>query len=990
MALSEHAEAARVLDEIGAAISGEVRSDRLARALYATDASIYEIEPDGVVHPRSAADVAAAVRICAMHGLPITARGGGTGLTGGAVNRGVQLDCSRFLNRVLDIDPAKRTARVEPGVVLDELNAVLAPHGLHYSPDVATSSRANLGGMIANNSCGAHSVMFGRTCDHLLGVDVVLSDGSLHSWGADAQPGDNPLATRAENVLRSVRRELADEIEARYPKVSRCNGGYALDRFSPDGRANVEQIICGSEGTLAILVGATIDLTPLPAFKGMVVAHFDDLLDALGATPMILTHKPAAVELCDRMILDATRDNPAMARRRHFINDAPAAILICELYDETEKSLNDRLQALADHLARAGMGYAHPIFTDAKPQDDVWYVRKAGLGLLNSKPGDRQAYSVVEDTAVNPNVLRDYIARFDAIMEEEGVKERRYYAHASVGCIHAGPVLNLKRGDDVQRMFRIADRISSLAIEFGGTVTGEHGDGIVRSQWLEKVYGPKITAGFRQIKSAFDPKGILNPGKIVDPLPMISNLRYGAGFESKDYITTLDFNVHGGMAGLAGMCNGVGQCRQKLVGTMCPSYMATGDEVHTTRGRANALRIALSNREMLDGLADPALDEVLDLCLSCKACKTECPTGTDMAKLKAEWLAYKYRRTGAPRSARFIADSVGLAPWGSRFAPVSNWVLQSGIVRAWMERRYGLDRRVPPPKFARRTFRKWFAQHRRELRKGVRMDLCKAPEGPTRQIHPDTFSPSDDKPNVVLFVDTWTNHYVPQQGIAAVRVLEALGFNVLAPQTACCGRPMISKGLLPEAKLLAEQNVRKLAGFAEMDIPIVGLEPSCVSALTDELPQFVRTTPARRIAQAACMVETLVATALKARPDALKLDSGRLGPLLYHGHCHQKALFGTADALGILNAATADRAGEINSGCCGMAGSFGHEHDHYDVARAVGEQRLFPAVRARGDAQIAISGFSCRHQIEHHTGVHARHVLEYLADALGGASDQRE
>jgi len=963
MALSKHAEAAQVLDEIGAAISGEVRTDRLARALYSTDASIYEIPPDGVVHPRSAADVCAAVRICAKHGLPITARGGGTGLTGGAINRGVQLDCSKYLNRVLEIDPAKRIARVEPGVVLDELNAVLAQHRLHFSPDVATSSRANLGGMIGNNSCGAHSVMFGRTCDHLLGVDVVLADGSPYTWGVDAPQKDNPLAAHAEQVLRKVRRDLADEIEARYPKVSRCNGGYALDRFALEGRPNVEQVICGSESTLAVIVGATIDLTPLPACKGMVVAHFDDLLDALGATPTILAHNPAAVELVDRMILDSTRDNPAMARRRHFINDAPAAILICELYDENEQSLKDRLRALADHLVREGMGYAHPIFTDAKPQDDVWYVRKAGLGLLNSKPGDRQAYSVVEDTAVHPHLLRDYIARFDAIMEEEGVKERRYYAHASVGCIHAGPVLNLKRGDDVQRMFRIADRISSLAIEFGGTVTGEHGDGIVRSQWLEKVYGPKIIAGFRQIKTAFDPQGILNPGKIVDPLPMISNLRYGAGFESKDYATTLDFSVHGGIAGLAGMCNGVGQCRQKLVGTMCPSYMATGDEVHTTRARANALRIALSNRDMLDGLDDPALDEVFDLCLSCKACKTECPTGTDVAKLKAEWLAYKYRRSGVPRSARFIGDSAGLAPWGSRFAPLSNWVLQSGVVRAWMERRYGLDRRVPPPKFVRRTFRKWFAQHIRGTPPAVR----------------------EDKPNVVLFVDTWTNHYVPQQGIAAVRVLEALGFNVLAPKTACCGRPLISKGLLPEAKLLAEQNARKLAGFAEMGIPIVGLEPSCVSALTDELPQFVRTPPARRIAQQVRMVETLVAEALRTRPDALRFDARRAGTILYHGHCHQKALYGTADALGILKCATAEHAGEINSGCCGMAGSFGHEHDHYDVAKAVGEQRLFPAVRARGDAEIAISGFSCRHQIEHHTGVHVRHVLEVLADAIADA-----
>ncbi|MCB9851048.1 MAG: FAD-binding protein [Phycisphaerales bacterium] len=959
MGLSEHAEASDVLREIGAAITGEIRTDRLARALYATDASIYEIVPDGVIFPRTVADVSAAVRICAQRNLPLTARGGGTGLTGGAVNRGAQLDCSRYLNRVLSIDAEKRTARVEPGVVLDELNAALKPHGLHYAPDVATSSRANVGGMISNNSCGAHSVMFGRTCDHLLGVDVVLADGSTYSWGQDATPSDNPLAKHCEEVVRAVRSELAADVEARYPKVLRRNGGYALDRLNTEGRLNVEQLICGSEGTLGVVVGATVNLIPLPAYRGMVVAHFDKLLDALGATPRILTHETAAVELVDRMILDATRTNPSMMRRRHFISDAPAAILICEIYEESEARLNERLNALADDLRGAGLGYAHPVITDAPAQDDVWYIRKAGLGLLTSKPGDRQSHAFVEDSAVDPSRLRDYIKRFDEILDEEGVKERGYYAHASVGCIHARPVLNLKRGDDVQRMFRVADRISSLALEFGGTMTGEHGDGIIRSVWLEKMYGVKIIDGFRRIKSAFDPQGILNPGKIVDPLPMTSNLRYGAGFESRDYVTNLDFSTHGGMAGLAGMCSGVGQCRQRLVGTMCPSYMATGEETHTTRARANALRIALSNRDLLDGLEDPALKEVFDLCLSCKACKTECPTGTDIAKLKAEWQAYMHRRTGVPKRSRLIADSVGLAGWGSMFAPLSNWVMQSGIVRGMMERRYGLDRRVPPPKFVRQTFRKWFAKHRRE--RGER---------------------KDDQPKVVLFVDTWTNHYVPQQGIATVKVLEAMGYHIVVPNHVCCGRPMISKGLLPEAKLLAEQNAQKLAGFAERGVPIVGIEPSCVSALTDELPQFVRTPRARIVAGMTQLVDGFVAAAIKERPDALKLDTARLPEILYHGHCHQKALYGTSDTLKLLRAGSPG-ACEINSGCCGMAGSFGHEAEHYDVAKAVGEQRLFPAVRERGNSQIAVSGFSCRHQIEHHTDAHVRHVMEYLADALG-------
>ncbi len=961
MTTYDKSKVAEALAEISAAISGEVRSDALARALYATDASIYEITPDAVVFPRTVADVCAIVKTCGKFGIPVTARGAGTGLTGGAVNHGIQIDCSKHLNRILEIDPQRRIARVEPGVVLDELNAQLKPHDLHFAPDVATASRANLGGMIAINSCGAHSVSSGRTVNHVRSLDVVLSDGSTCCWGDDVPPTDNPLAQRCEAVLKAVRAELADEIEARYPKILRRNGGYALDRLNNgDDRVNAETIVCGSEGTLAVVVGATLNLLPLPKCKGMVVVHFDHLLDALEHTPRILAHDPAAVELCDRLILDATKENPGMVRRRHFVCDSPEAILICEIYDEDQARLEQRLAALADELKQHGIGYAHPIITDAAQQEDVWYIRKAGLGLLMSKPGDRQAYAFVEDTAVDPNHLREYIARFDEILTEEGIKERGYYAHASVGCIHARPVLNLKRGDDVQRMFRVADRISSLALEFGGTMTGEHGDGIVRSVWLEKMYGPKIIAGFRRVKSAFDPQGILNPNKIVDPLPMTSNLRYGAGFEAQDYATTLDFSRHGGMAGLAGMCSGVGQCRQRLVGAMCPSYMATGDETHTTRARANALRIALSNRDLLDGLADPALKEVFDLCLSCKACKTECPTGTDIAKLKAEWLAYMHRREGVPRRSRLIADSVFLARWGSMFAPLSNWIMLSRPVRALMEKFYGLDHRVPPPAFVRRTFRKWFAKHA---------------EGRVAAIR-------TDKPNVVYFCDTWTNHYVPQQGIATVRVLEALGYNVIVPKTVCCGRPLISKGLLPEARLLAEQNVQKLAPYADKEIPIVGTEPSCVSVLTDELPQFVRSHQARRIAAMARQVEALVAEELKQNPQALPIDADRVGELLYHGHCHQKALYGTADSMCVLNAASGAHAGEINSGCCGMAGSFGHEVEHYDVAKAVGEQRLFPAIRERGGAHVAVSGFSCRHQIEHHTGVEVKHVMEYLADAL--------
>lgn len=947
--------------ELRPALSGSLRTDRLARALYATDASIYEIVPDGVVWPKTVEDVVACLRAATRHGVPLTARGAGTGLTGGAVNRGLQLDCSRYLNRILAIDPQARTARVEPGVVLDQLNLAAQPFGLQFAPDVATSNRATIGGMIANNSCGAHSVLYGRTVDHVLAVDVVLGDGTRCTWGQSCELsplGSQPDAqSRCEAVLSRVAAEYAPEIAARFPRVLRSNGGYALDRLrAADGRVNVETIICGSEGTLGVVVGATLRLTPLPECKGLLVVQFGELRAALEAVCPILEHQPAAVELIDDLILTAARRNPAMARRRWFLDGDPPALLVCELFADEEAELSRRLRALEADLRRRTGATSCRVITQPAQQADVWEVRRAGLGLLMSRPGDRQPYAFIEDTAVDPARLPEYIGRLDQLLTEEGVEQTGHYAHASVGCLHVRPVLNLRRREDIERMQRIAERVSTLVLEFGGTMNGEHGDGIVCSLWLEKLYGPRIVAAFKQIKQAFDPYGILNPGKIVGPLPMHTNLRLDDTLVFQNPTTTLDFDTFGGLAGLANMCTGVGVCRQTLAGTMCPSFVATGDETHTTRARANALRMALANRGLLQGLADPALDEVMDLCLSCKACKTECPTGVDMTRLKAEWLAHRNARLGVPRRSRLIGATSTLATWGSRLAPLSNWLMQSGPVRALLEHAFGLDRRMPPPPFARTSFRSWFARRRHT-----------PPTGPP----------------VVYFADTWTNFYLPAVGRATVRVLEALGYRVIVPPTRCCGRPLLSKGLLRQARDLAEFNIAVLAPYADRSVPIVGTEPSCVSALLDEYPQLVRTPTARRVAELTRTIESFLATVLRAPPETVRFCA-KGPPVRYHGHCHQKALTGTADALAVLAACTHGRAAEINSGCCGMAGAFGHEVEHYEVARAIGEQRLFPAIRARGDAAIAVSGFSCRQHIEHHTGVPARHVIEYFADALAG------
>lgn len=952
-------------------VAGEVRFDRLTRAIYSTDASLYEIAPAGVVLPRDADDVLAVVELCRSHGVPIVARGGGTGIAGGALGWGVTLDFSKFMHSVVSIDPDARTAAVQPGITLDELNAAVAARSLHFPPDVATASRATIGGMIANNSCGAHSVYYGRTVDYVESLTCVLATGELVRWRQapfrDLPPIDQPEphrdaaiplgadapTARIGEVLRRARADVHDEVLARYPRVMRRNGGYALDRLCMSDELNPATLVCGSEGTLALVVEATLRLVPPPKCRALVVLHFGSVLDAVAATPAVLRHKPAAVELVDEMILRAGAPQVAEDVRRQFLVGIPAAVLIGELYDDDEASLHKRMDALVEDLRSSAVGQRGLVVYDNAVQQAVWTLRNKGFGLLMSRPGRRHPLEFIEDAAVEPAKLRDYISDLQAMLSEEGVGEVGYYAHASVGVIHVRPTLDLHDRRDVTKLRRIADRTTRLVLKYGGSMTGEHGDGIVRSEWLARMYGPRIVRAFAEIKRAFDPHNLFNPRKIVDPLRMDQRLRGEASVRHLPQATHFDYGAHGDMAGLAGMCSGVGQCRQKLVGVMCPSYVATLDERHTTRGRALALRAALSDRGLLRGLDDAALDEAMDLCLSCKACKSECPTGVDMARLKAEWLARRNQTRGATRAARFLADAPHFARLGSRWPALANWIASSPTVRALLERRYGVDARVPPPAFAPQTFRSWFARH--------------APAGqPARG-------------RVVYFVDTWMDAYWPSVGVAAVKLLEAAGYEVLAPELRCCGRPLISKGFLDEARTLGVENVDRLAPLIDERTWIVGSEPSCVLTFMDELPHFVRSADAKRIASRVRLVDALLADSLP--PVAAPAIPPRR--VLLHGHCHQRALVGAADTLAMLRRAGLD-ASEINSGCCGMAGSFGHEREHYDVSRAIGEQRLFPAVRQRGNAEIAVCGFSCREQLAHHVGVAPRHALEIAADALSG------
>jgi FAD/FMN-containing dehydrogenase/Fe-S oxidoreductase len=970
-------------------IQGEVRFDRLSRALYSTDASVYQIVPQGVVLPRTEEDIVATVRACAHAGVPLTARGGGTSQAGQAIGAGIVLDCSKYLHRVLEVNAAERWARIQPGCVLDDLNHEVQPLGLHFPIDVSTSDRATLGGMIANNSSGTHSIIYGKTIDHVLELRVVLADGSVVQLGPlDAAELEAKCRQqdREGECYRTVRRLAAahaDEIARRYPRVLRRVGGYNLDAFagfpphprplSPlGGRGaggeggeprpfSLVPLLVGSEGTLAVTLEAKVKLSPLPKSKALLIVQFDDLLDALAATPAILAHRPAAVEVVDRHVLDATKLNPEASRLRDFLSGDPAAILLIEFYGDAAAGLPPRVEALEADLRARGLGVHFHRAPDAAGQGRIWKLRRLALGLSMAEKGDAKALSFVEDTAVAPERLRDYIAEFLGVVARHGTRAG-VYAHASVGCLHVRPVVNLKTEEGVHQFEAIADEVAGLVLKYGGALSGEHGDGLVRSPFQERMYGRVLYEAFRELKRVFDPAGLLNPGKVVDAPPLAANLRYGPAYVTPEVPTTFDFSAEGGLARAAELCAGVGECRKRRGGTMCPSYQATREEQHSTRGRANALRLALTGQLGLTGLTDPALRDAFDLCLECKACKGECPTNVDVARLKAEFLHQYHRKHGLPWRNRVFGHVARLAPWGSRLAPLSNWLVRSSLVRRLNDRLLGIDLRRMPPPFAGTTFVRHFRQRRVG---GAHLPAA-----------------------VLLFPDTFTNYHEPEIGLAAVELLERAGLGVTLgpPGLVCCGRPLISNGLLTEAVAHAAHNVALLYDWAAEGKPIIACEPSCILTLRDDYPALLRGEQRRRAEAVATGCRTLEELLDSVPPDALPLAAGP-GRVLVQGHCHQRALVGMGPLLRLLRRLPGAEVVDLDAGCCGLAGSFGYEKEHYDVSLAVGEQRLFPALRATNtDAVIVAPGFSCRTQIAHGTGQPAVHPATVLRAALQGRS----
>ncbi len=869
-------------EELRGRISGDVRFDEMTRGLYSTDASIYQISPVGVVLPRTRDDVAAAVEIAARHHVPILPRGSGTSLSGQTVAAALVVDFSKYMNRILDFDPERKLVRVQPGVVLDQLNASLAPLGLQFGPDVATSSRANLGGMIGNNSAGSRSVRQGKVIDHVRELTVLLADGNEIICGPQSETqlkGKAALDNREGQIYRRLPQIVADnraEILARYPRILRRVSGYNLDAFVPEIYAqtplapvarqldlewpdrrsfNLARLIIGAEGTLGTVTEALLHVVPLPKERGVVCLQFRTIDAALEAVTKILACQPSAVELLDRNIVELSRTNLKYKKSLEFVDGTPEALLIVEFSADNAAQVSDGMQLLEQKLkGQAGLEKFLPA-RDAHEREQIWNCRKAGAPLLLSIPGARKPIAFVEDTAVDPSKLPEFTRRFRKILDRHGITGA-YYGHASVGCLHIRPMIDTKAAGDLRILKTVSDEVAALVQEFGGAMTGEHGDGLARSYHNLKLFGPKLFAAFGEVKRLFDPERLMNPGKVVESPSPIENLRYGTAYPGAHVPTFQDFSREERLADAPGqgflaaaeMCNGSGVCRKTATGTMCPSFMATNDEEHSTRGRANALRLALTGQLPAGALTSRRMWDVMDLCLMCKGCKAECPSNVDVAKLKVEFLAHYYAQHKPSFGTVLMANVAWLNRLGSALAPLSNGLARFPGAPRLTEWLTGIDHRRTLPRFVRHNFQKWFAAHK---------------------PHPHAGRAG----SVVLLDDCLTSYCEPHINQAAVELLERAGYTVERAGLWCCGRPFISKGLVDKGKSLARQNVGRLVEFVDRGLPILGAEPSCVLTFVDEYPDLFPSAATTRVKENSFLVDGWLAEQLAAGKAELEFEA---------------------------------------------------------------------------------------------------------------------
>jgi FAD/FMN-containing dehydrogenase/Fe-S oxidoreductase len=975
------------LRDLARRLAGELRLDDVARAIYSTDASEYQERPLAVALPRTEADVGLLVRFAAEHQIPLVPRAAGTSLAGQVVGGGIVVDAGRHLQEIVSLDAAGRRVRVQPGVVRNDLNRFLAPHGLFFAPETSTAAWAMIGGMVGNNSCGSNSIAWGTTRDHLIRVRGFLADGSEATFGplepaefAATCAGPDSLETRLYRLARDMlgdpaTRRLVRESFPR-PEVTRRNTGYALDAlmdaaaFDPasDRPFNFAKLLAGSEGTLCFGVEYELNLIPLPPPGALLCVHCGSVDEALRATLVVMRpdREPAArataCELIDDKILACTKDNLEQARNRSFVVGDPGAVLVVEMRDADEAVLTARLRGLEAELRQAGLGYAYPLLAGAEA-GKVWELRRAGQGLINNLPGDAKPREIVEDTAVAVADLPAYIAEFDRLLAEKYGIDCVHYAHAGAGELHLRPLFDLRSPAGLAMFRAVATDVAALVKKYRGSLSGEHGDGRLRGEFVRMMVGDECYELFRRLKRAFDPHGIFNPGKIVDAPPMDTSLRILPGEAEPKHETLFRFAEAGGILRAAEKCSGVGQCRKPAAagGTMCPSYMATRDEEHTTRARANVLRQALADPAGADPWTRPELAAVMDLCLSCKACKSECPSNVDMARLKAEWEQHRHDARGVPRRSRLIAGSAAMLRWAAIAPWAYNLAVTAPGISSVVKRVLGFARERSLPRLPATTLRGWWR------RRGGN-----AGSGRLGRVH--------------FFADEFTDTLDANVGIKAVELLERLGWEVVIPAHVDSGRAQFSKGLVREARDLAARNVELLAGMVSAAEPLVGVEPSAILSFRDEYPDLVPDAlaeKAKKLAAGVLLLDEFLARAAAAGligADAFTADSRQV---LVHGHCHQKALASVDPTVTILSLPAHYAVDVIPSGCCGMAGSFGYEREHYDVSMKIGELVLFPAIRSAGaETILAAPGTSCRHQIADGTGRRSLHPAEILHAAL--------
>jgi len=972
------------LQSLDALIDGDLFMDLSSRLMYATDASAYRELPLAVCRPRHENDICELVKFASRNKITLIPRAAGTSLAGQVVGRGLVVDISRFMTQVLEINEEEKWIRVQPGVILDDMNKQLKSTGLFFSPETSTSSRSMMGGMVGNNSSGLHSVVYGSAREHTIATRLVLSDGSIAEF---APMTDNMFHDKCKNetlegdIYRNIRdlfreKENQASVIAEFPdpEVVRRNTGYALDEllncslFRGKGAIhdnfNFCRLVAGSEGTLGFMTEIKLHLDPLPPInKVLVPVHVDSVMEAIRGNLIALKYSPSAVELMDKTILDLTEGNLTQRKNRFFVKGSPGAILIVELVGESMKEIESRVSEMKEDFHNSGIGYHFPIISGTDITK-VWDLRKAGLGVLSKMEGDAKPVSVIEDTSVTPARLEDYISDFNKLLDNYKLK-CVYHAHISVGELHLRPILNLKNARDVELFHTIALETAKLVKKYRGSLSGEHGDGRLRGEFIPMMVGERNFGMMRSIKDTWDPGGVFNQGKIIDTPPMNSFLRYTPGTELESPETIYSFG-EGGILRHIEQCNGSGDCRKTVEsgGTMCPSYMASREEWTTTRARANILREFIGKPGRRNVYDHPEVYEILDLCLACKACKSECPSSVDMAKLKTEFLQHWYDANGIPLRTRLIAYITSVNRLGTVAPFIFNFFVKNKFTSALFKGVLGFAKKRSIPGLQKQTFRHWCRRHLSALNNSLPVDA----------------------PEVIYFIDEFTNYNDVHIGITTVRLLNKLGIKVMITKHALSGRTFISKGLLRTARKHARKNIELLSDIVTEEKPLIGTEPSAILGFRDEFLDLAGPelkVKAEKLAENALMIEEYIVRMYEKGQIDRELFTDAEVKLKLHGHCQQKAIASTKETIAMLSIPKNYIITEIPSGCCGMAGSFGYEKEHYDLSMKVGELVLFPEVRKAGSETIIVAaGTSCRHQIKDGTGVDARHPVEILYEAI--------